>query len=181
MLLFLWTGCVSVQRLSALKLHALDGREHALSDLSGPRGLALVFVGVECPIANRALPEISSIGKSMEGRGIRVVLVYANAAETLQQVRAHVAEYSLTLPAYRDPGFAVARAYGAHVTPEVVVLTPEGRLVYRGRINDQSSALGRDKPAATRHDLAEALEHYLASGVVSGRVVPAVGCTFRSP
>lgn len=177
----LWTGCQSIPRTSALTLQDLDGREHPLSGLTGSRGLVLVFVGVDCPIANRALPEITAIERRMEARGIRVVLVYANAAETRQQVRAHLAEYSLTLPAYRDPGFVVAKRYGAHVTPEAVVLTPAGQQVYRGRINDQSSALGRDRPVATSHDLSEALEAFLATGAVSGRVVPAVGCTFRSP
>ena len=141
----------------------------------------LIFVGVDCPISNRALPEISALRRATELRGVHFVLIYANPADTTQQVRAHLTEYALTLPAFRDPGFSVATQYQAHVTPEVVLMTRDGHLVYRGRINDQSSALGRDRPQATRHDLSEALEAYLATGEVPGRVVPAVGCTFRSP
>ena len=180
-LVLLWTGCRSLIGTPTAELVDLDGRSHGLTELSGSRGLVLVFVGVDCPISNRALPEIAAISRTAESRGVHVALIYANPAETTQQVRAHLTEYALTLPAFRDPGFPVAMRYQAHVTPEAVLVTREGHLVYRGRINDQSSALGRDRPQATRHDLAEALEAFLASGQAPGRVVPAVGCMFRSP
>ncbi len=180
-LVLLWTGCRSLTGTPAAALVDLEGRSHGLTELSGSRGLVLVFLGVDCPISNRALPEISALSRAAESRGVQFALIYANPAETTQQVRAHLTEYALTLPAFRDPGFPVAMQYLTHVTPEVVLVTRDGHLVYRGRINDQSSALGRDRPQATRHDLAEALEAFLASGQAPGRVVPAVGCTFRSP
>lgn len=180
-LLLLWTGCCTPTGTPAVALIDLEGRPHPWVELSGPRGMVLVFVGVDCPISNRALPEISALRRSVESRGVHVALIYANPLDTTQQVRTHLEEYALTIPAFRDPGFHVAKRYQAHVTPEVVFLTQDGHLIYRGRINDQSSALGRDRPQATCHDLADALEAYLATGQVPGRVVPAVGCSFRSP
>jgi hypothetical protein len=51
-----------------------------------------------------------------------------------------------------------------------------GRVVYRGRIDDRYVDLGLERPAATTHDLADAL-----AAVVAGKPVPhpntqAVGC-----
>jgi len=68
------------------------------------------------------------------------------------------------------------------VTPEVVALAADGSLIYRGRVNDQYAALGKGRPAATRHDLREALETFLATGMAEGERTTPVGCRIlRTP
>jgi hypothetical protein len=46
---------------------------------------------------------------------------------------------------------------GATITPEAVVVDPQGRVLYRGRIDDRYVSLGLERPVATRRDLDEAL------------------------
>lgn len=181
LLLLLPVGCRSPVVDGPPALTGLDGTRHTLGELSGTRAAVLVYVAVDCPIANRCLPDIMALRRALEPRGVRVSLVYPSASESAVQVRRHREEYALEGEAYRDPGFAFARRYGVRFTPEAVATTPDGTLVYRGRINDQYLALGNGRPAPTRHDLAEALEEFLSGVAPSGRVVPAVGCSFRSP
>ncbi len=174
-------GCAAGTSVGAPMLRGLDGQDVPLASVQGRRGLILVFVAVDCPIANRFLPEIESLGARFGSEGLPVAYVYASPFETDVEVLAHQREYDLRLQAFRDPGFRVARRYGACLTPEAVLIRPDGSLAYRGRVNDQYTAPGQGRPAPTRHDLAEAGEEFLSGGLASQRLVPAVGCRFREP
>ena len=146
-------------------LRTPDGRELPMVAVVGGRGLVLVFVSVDCPIANRFLPEIESLGARSAPEGLPVVYVYASPFESDAQVLAQ----------------RRAHRYGATVTPEAVLLRPDGSCAYRGRVNDQYTAPGQGRPAPTRHDLAEAMREFLDRGIPGQRLVPAVGCRFRDP
>lgn len=174
-------GCATGVSGGGPMLRGLDGQEQTLTSIQGARGLVLVFVSVDCPIANRFLPEIESLGARFGPEGLPVAYVYASPFESDVQVESHRREYGLLLPAFRDPGFRVARRFGACLTPEAVLIRPDGSLAYRGRVNDQYTAPGQGRPAPTRHDLAEAAEEFLSGGLASQRWVPAVGCRFREP
>lgn len=166
---------------AALTLTDLEGRTVPLVPGPSVRAQVFVFLGVECPIANRCSPELARLARELAPRGVRFYHVYPNPDETPEAIGRHRAEYGLGKEGYRDPGLKVARALGARWTPEAVALAPDGALIYQGRINDQFTALGVGKPAPTRHDLAEALEAFLRGGVPMGVVTPRAGCTFRGP
>ncbi|MCW5556266.1 MAG: hypothetical protein KIT22_00205 [Verrucomicrobiae bacterium] len=157
------------------ELTALSGE--AVSWRPGPKGRVVVFafLGADCPISNRAQPELSRLARELSP-DVEFVPVYPNAGEDADAIRRHRTEYQLTPVAYRDPKQRLADALQVGVTPEVVALTAGGRLIYRGRINDQFGGLGRGRPEPTRHDLAEALGAFLAGSPPAGRVTPAVGC-----
>lgn len=183
--LFLMTGALAGCAVGGVGatpvLRTLDGPEQPMAAVQGNRGLVLVFVSVDCPIANRFLPELESLGARFAPEGLPVACVYASPFESDGQVRAHRREYDLRLPAFRDPGFRLAHRYGTTVTPEAVLLRPDGSCAYRGRVNDQYTAPGQGRPAPTRHDLAEAMREFLDRGIPDQRLVPAVGCRFRNP
>lgn len=183
--LFLMTGalagCAVGRDGSMPVLRTPGGRELPMSAVTGNRGLVLVFVSVDCPIANRFLPEFETIGARSAPEGLPVVYVYASPFESDALVLAHRREYDLRLPAFRDPGFRLAHRYGATMTPEAVLLRPDGSCAYRGRVNNQYTAPGQGRPAPTRHDLAEAMREFLDRGIPGQRLVPAVGCRFRDP
>jgi hypothetical protein len=56
------------------------------------------------------------------------------------------------------------------------VFDARGDLVYRGRIDDRFVELGRERPAATKHDLEEALALTLAGKPVAPSTTLAFGC-----
>ena len=61
----------------------------------------------------------------------------------------------------RDPDHVLVRAAGATIAPEAAVFVreaPAPRLIYRGRIDDRYLAPGRMRPAATAHDLEDAID-----------------------
>jgi hypothetical protein len=76
----------------------------------------------------------------------------------------------------RDPRHDLVKAAGATMTPEAAVFDPHGRLLYHGRIDDRYLRLGLERPAATRHDLDEALTDIVAGRAPRQTDAPAVGC-----
>lgn len=165
--------------LFSLRAADLDGEPVILSATDAGRALVLVFISVDCPIANRAVPELRALAEELAPQGVRFVAVYANADETAADIRRHQAEFAPPGRAVRDPDGALVANFGVRVTPEAVAVARDGALIYQGRVNDQYAAPGVGRPAPTQHDLADALREFLRTGEARGRRTPAAGCAVR--
>jgi hypothetical protein len=154
----------------------LDGRPHGL--LLGDRRpiTVVVFTRTDCPISNRAAPEIRQLYENYHPRGVEFYLIYVDPRERPDTIRTHLKEYEYPSPALRDPEHALVAATGATVTPEAVVFDVNHRIAYRGRIDDRNAEIGQSRSVATKHDLAEAIEATLAGQPVAEPVTKAVGC-----
>jgi len=136
----------------------------------------LIFVSTDCPVSNRYAPEIQRLYKEFAPLGVRFTLVYPNPSDETAAIDKHVKDYGLPGVAERDPDHALVKKTQATVTPEAVVFDNRNRVVYRGRIDDRFVELGRERPAATKHDLRNALNAVLAGKTVSPAQTQAVGC-----
>lgn len=168
---------VTLQAADAVRVEGLDGQ--VVDPLQMPAGVnvqVFVFVSVDCPVSNRYAPEVKRLHETYGARGVRFTLVYPNPAESAAQIRDHLAAFSYPVGAVRDPKHALVRHAQVTITPEAAVFTREGRLVYRGRIDDRYVSLGLERPAATVHDLADALTNVLAGKPVRAPRTQAVGC-----
>jgi len=177
--------------LSPLALTACGGgREIEVRDIEGrvvrplvspsDRVVVLLFTATDCPISNRYAPEVGRLAGTFGPRGARFFLVYADPAETPEEIRRHVSDFGYGLPALRDPSHALVRLAGATVTPEAAVFAGSS-LLYRGRIDDGYEDFGRARAAPTTHELAEALQAVLAGRRVVTPRTKAIGCFIRGP
>ncbi|MFB3905732.1 MAG: redoxin domain-containing protein [Acidobacteriota bacterium] len=143
------------------------------------KATVFVFVRADCPISNRYAPEIRRIAGKYRPRGVNFWLVYPGRKVSPADIRAHLREYSYTLPALRDPEQKLVKLTGVQVTPEVAVFAGAGdqaKLVYHGRIDDRVADFGKTRQTASRHDLEEALDSILNGEKVVTAVTPAIGC-----
>ncbi len=101
------------------------------------------------------------IAASLEGRGIfgGIVGVGADVLVTVRRV----------LPEGTTPS-------DLDITPESVVLTVDGKIAYRGRIDNLYGGLGRKRLEATRHELRDVLRAVLGGREVESAGEEAVGC-----
>jgi hypothetical protein len=136
----------------------------------------LIFVSVECPVSNRYAPEIQRLYRDFAPKGVRFTLVYPNPSDEMAVIQKHLSEYNLPPVAQRDPDHRLVKNAQATVTPEAVVFDSKERVVYQGRIDDRFVELGRERPAATQHDLRNALNAVLAGKRVETARTQAVGC-----
>lgn len=145
------------------------------SEPPAPHVTALFFITHDCPIANSYAPQIRSLCDEYAKRGLACKLVYADPSLTADRLRKHQQDYSLTtIPAVIDTEHQLIHAYRPKVTPEAVVLS-EGKVVYRGRIDDRWVGWGQKRQQASREDLRQALNRALA-GNRNLVETKAVGC-----
>lgn len=89
------------------------------------------------------------------------------------------ARLPLPFPDLADGSNSLARQLGATVTPQAVVVSPRGTILYSGRIDDRAVSFGRRRSSATRQDLREALEQVLAGRTPAPARTQAVGCSIE--
>lgn len=140
------------------------------------KATVVLFVAVDCPIANRYAPELSRLQKEYEPKGIAFLRVYVDTFFEAKDLKEHGEEFSLTMPAFLDAKHELVKLLGATVTPEAAVVGPDGTLLYRGRIDDLYLEHGRVRLEEPRRDLRIALDEILRGEPVSVPRTPAIGC-----
>jgi hypothetical protein len=140
------------------------------------RATVMIFVTIDCPISNRMVPEINRLCEQYSNRGIDFQVVYADPDLSADDVKKHHDEYAIKCPAIMDPKHERVNRAGVTVTPEAAVFTADGKLVYRGRINDLYMDFGRARQAPTTHDLRDVLDAVVHGNVTELKTTKAVGC-----
>jgi hypothetical protein len=158
----------------------ISGREIRPFDDPSTKALALGFLLPDCPIANSFIPEINRLHDAFSARGVTLLLIHADSETTPDQAREHSREYQVRPPVVLDPRHHWVKRAGATTSPEVVVFSPTGEIVYRGRINDQYVDLGKRRAYVTSHDLKNAIEAFLAGQPIAKPHHEAVGCPIPS-
>jgi hypothetical protein len=169
--MFLWP-------LLAVLVQALGGAPvDALEAPAGTKAIVFVFTSTDCPISNRYAPELTRLATEFAAKGVVFRLVYPDPHDDAPAIRAHMDAYAYAgaMQALRDPKHALVKFAGATITPEAAVYA-DGRVQYRGRIDDRYVDLGVERPAATRHDLADAIAAVLAGRPVAVPETQPVGC-----
>jgi hypothetical protein len=160
------------------RVHVMDLEGKSINPFGSPSSKAVVFIftSVECPISNSYMPEYTRLADEFSAKGIVFKLVFPNADESADDIRKHLAAYKCAIAAVRDPDHELVKVSEARCTPEAAVFTAARGLIYHGRIDDRHVELGRTRPAATRHDLRQAIQAALNGTLPEARATRAVGC-----
>jgi peroxiredoxin/mono/diheme cytochrome c family protein len=147
----------------------------SLGDFKAKKAVVVVFVGTECPINNAFMPRLAQLHKEYADKGVQFLAINANCQDTPARIAGHAREHGIPFPVLKDSGNVVADQFGARRTPEAFVLSPDGQVLYQGRIDDQFG-VNFKRAAPTRRDLAEALDEVLAGKPVSRPTTEVAGC-----
>ncbi len=151
-----------------------DGKEHSLNSLKGKNGSVLIFVATKCPVSNAYNERMEKLAQDYRARGVNVIGINSNVAESAAAVKAHAAENKLTFAILKDPANKVADRLGATVTPEVYFLDANNKLMYRGRIDN-----AKDAAQVNSSELRDAIEATLVGKPVAKTTANAFGCTIK--
>jgi hypothetical protein len=139
----------------------------------GKAGSVLIFYWHDCPICNTYVPEINSLRSHFANFAFYTVEI--DPDWTVAAARTHVQEFGLRAPFLLDGGHRLVALANATVAPEAVVFGKNKTVLYRGRIDNAYASLNQRRPAATAHDLRDALEAIAAGKTVTNQPPP-VGC-----
>ncbi len=157
------------------------GRMVSKSDVQGPKGMLVMFICRHCPFVKHVQGELARIGRDYEGRGVGIVAISANDVtshpeDSPTKLAYQARELNFNFPYLFDQSQDVARAYDAQCTPDFFLFDGEGKLVYRGQLDD--SRPGNDIPV-TGKDLRAALDALIAGQPISTDQRASIGCNIK--
>jgi thiol-disulfide isomerase/thioredoxin len=157
-------------------LKGTDGKTYSLATVKGEKGTAVIFTCNECPYSKGYEDRLIGLAKDYVSKGIGFVAVNSNdpkivPGDGFEFMVKRAQDKSFPYPYVFDETQAIAKAYGAKVTPHIFLLDSSGKLVYRGRVDD---ALEQDKVKS--RDFAAALDALAAGQPVKVAETKAFGC-----
>lgn len=157
------TGRVG-ERIPPFTARVLRGDKEVDLD-SRKQGKPTVYflAGMTCPATTECAERLATLVETYGGRGVDFVFLYPNRNESSADKRKFHKERRLGGALLIDTGGAIAKKLGANRTGEALLCDKEGRVLYRGGIDDNL----KDAAKVKVRYLAQALDEMLAGKPVS--------------
>jgi hypothetical protein len=163
-------------RRATPELADLAGGRHRPLELQRNRASVVIFVLQDCPISNRYAPEIQRLADEFAARRVPFYLVHVDPQLTSADAKKHAKEYGYKLPVLIDRKHELVKHLKATTAPEAFIIGAEGKVLYRGRIDDRYAAIGKPRSQVQRQDLRVALSAVVAGKPVEVAETKAIGC-----
>jgi peroxiredoxin len=166
-------------------LPAASGKTHSLADYKG-KYVVLEWFNPECPFVKKhyGSDNMQKLQKEYTGKGVVWLTIDSNAPGTEGNLTAEQAQKVMSswktkqTALLLDPDSKVAKIYGAKNTPDMIVISPEGKIVYEGAIDSKATPNPADIPNSTNYVKA-ALDESLAGKPISNPTTKPYGCSVK--
>ncbi|MBK6764988.1 MAG: thioredoxin family protein [bacterium] len=165
----------------AFELKNVDEKLVSLAGAAGEKGTLVVFTCNHCPFAIAYEDRLIALAKEFQAQGINFIAVSPNdpllqPKDGFAEMQQRAKEKSLPYPYLINEDGSVAKAYGAARTPEAFLLDTELKVVYTGRIDDNTEV--KDVKV---NDLRNALTKLVQGkpGDIDPKTTAAFGCTIK--
>ena len=170
----------SIMPKADTQLKDISGKEITLQNAIKENGLLVMFSCNTCPVVITNQSRTREICQFAMKKNIGVVLLNSNEAnrsgsESLTAMQQYARGQNYKWYYAEDTNNELADAFGAERTPECFLFDKNGKLMYRGAIDDNPSDGGH----VTRHHLKEAISEVLAGKEVSVKQSRSVGCGIK--
>lgn len=159
-------------------LPGVDGKQHSLRDLSGKQIVVVVFTCNSCPVAADYEDRLIRFAKNHAGADSPVALVAINVnkipEDLLPKMKERTKAKGFPFPYLYDESQKIAKDYGALFTPQFFVLDMNRKVVYMGKMDDNT-----DVAKAKVNYVELAVEAALKGGKPEIQETLGVGCRIR--
>ena len=160
-------------------LPGIDGKKYSFDSFKKFEVLVIVFTCNSCDYAVDYEDRLVAFARNHTGAGKRVGMVAVNVnripADSLPEMKRRAEKKGFTFPYLFDETQETARAYDAVCTPDIFVYGQEGKLMYRGRVDDN----WKEPNQVKQRDLQAAVDHILVEKEVSSKQIPSMGCSIK--
>lgn len=163
-------------KIGAYRLNDVAGKLHTAADWGDAKAVVYCFLGTECPVSNGYAPAMQRLADKYAPLGVPLVGVYVEPTVSAEEAKAHGEEYGLKFPRLLDPEQQLVAAAGVERMPTMIVVRPDGGIVYRGRIDDRWSPEGKRRDVPRTRELEDAIEATLAGKAPPTAETPTFGC-----
>ena len=163
--------------LIGVRVTDVNGHHHRIGVTAGTvQPAVLVFLDTACPVATRYVPTLNALHAEAQTRGVALYGVLSNPAITWQASADFVEDFGVTFPVILDSAGDLALGLGPRVMSEAFVISTNGRVIYRGRIDDRFAAVGKLRTRITSHDLRTVIQAMADGSQPEPYATEAVGC-----
>jgi peroxiredoxin len=173
--LMLCAAVLGAQR-SQFALRDTRGAVHTPEEWNGKKAIVVFYTTTDCPLSNNDVPGMNRTERDYRARGVAFYAVQADTTIADADVVQHAKDYQFSFPVLFDPHQILVKMTGATTIPSAAVLTPDGTLLYLGRIDNLVEDFNIRRQVATKFDLREALDAVLAGKPVPNARTKAFGC-----
>jgi peroxiredoxin len=161
------------------------GKTHSLSDDKG-KYVVLEWFNPECPFVKKhyGSDNMQKLQEEYTGKGVVWLTIDSNAPGTEGNITPDQAQKIMSgwkthqTALLLDPDGKAGRAYGAKNTPNMVIINPDGKIVYEGAIDSKPTPNPNDIPNSTNYVKA-ALDESLAGKPISNTQTKPYGCSVK--
>jgi peroxiredoxin len=174
--MFLAVAASAAPGSAGFSLRDTHGATHTNTEWTRAKAVVVYFVTVDCPVGNSYVPEMNRIHADYAARGVVTWAVLADPYVSTADVAKYADDFHYGFPLVLDPTQMLVKRAGATIMPQAAVFSPEGKLLYLGRIDNKYEDFGKARPRATVPDLRNALDQVLAGKPVSPDRTKSIGC-----
>ena len=162
----------------------VTGRLVRSSEFAGASGVVVMFICNHCPFVKHVRAQLAALGRDYAGR-LPIVAISSNDVEAHPEdgpdlMRAEALEAGYVFPYCFDGSQEVAIAFGAACTPDFFMYGSDGRLAYRGQLDEsRPPSKGYSPIDVTGRDLRAAMEAVLAGMRVPEPQRASLGCNIK--
>src|SRR5438105_10555118 len=161
------------------------GAAHSLSQYKG-KYVVLEWFNPECPFVKKHYGRcnMQKVQEEYTGKGVTWLTIDSNAPGSEGNLTADAASKVMTgwkthqTALLLDPEGKAGRAYGAKNTPNMVVINPEGKIVYEGAIDSKATPNPADISSSTNY-VKVALDESMSGKPVSNANTRPYGCSVK--
>lgn len=162
------------------RLKGVDGAEHSLTDLRGPKGTLVMFICNHCPYVVAIADKIARDTAELAPFGIASVAIMSNdtdayPADSYENMIRFAATHNFSFPYLIDETQQVARAYDAVCTPDFFGFDSNLGLQYRGRLDESRAS----EVEGAKRDLFEAMKLVAETGHGPKDQISSMGCSIK--
>jgi thioredoxin-related protein len=157
-----------------------NGKPMALKDAMQENGLLVMFSCNTCPFVIKNQPMTKKTMEYATAHHIGMVIINSNEAQrgdadSYNAMARYANEQGYTVPYLVDENSKLADVFGANHTPEVFLFNKQGKLAYKGAMNDNPS----DPTSYKKMYIEDAINAVVAGKEADPKTTRSVGCSIK--
>ncbi len=166
--------------MSDAKMETTNNKKVSLNDAKTQSGLLVMFSCNTCPVVKKSQDRTTEMVAYAQKVGLGVVIVNSNEArrgegESLKDMAKYAKAQGYNVPYVYDDHSKLADAFGAARTPEVFLFDGNGKLMYKGAMEDNPTS-----PSESEHlYLKTAMDQMVRGMVPDPGSTKSIGCGIK--
>jgi thiol-disulfide isomerase/thioredoxin len=168
------TKILSWENISSVDLVDVEGK---ITHVRPAKLSVAIFLSPECPLSKNY---ISVLNKLAEEKRVDFYGIIPGASYSVTEVANFARDFKAAFPIYVDKKKKFTKILGGTTTPECMLISQSGLILYRGLIDNWAHSLGQQRKVITEKYLEHAINKTLMHKPITITSTKPVGCLINN-